>query len=273
MILRNPLAQLNNRTPHITMILLNLLKVNGTLQCLTPYPSRLSTIWLKTYYRHFNTSQKIAYPRSTSRVSILEVMTRRFGRYDLVRPTSLRTGVAHIQQRSVPETIHRPEYANTGIPDDTPVDEIQCKTPQDIKHMREACQLAAKALDYAQSLLKIGLTTDELDKAVHQWICDHGAYPSPLNYRGFPKSICTSISNVIAHGIPDDRPLKNGDIINIDITVYFNGFHGDTSATFLIGEVDELGRLLVEATHKALDAAIQTCGPNQPFYLIGNAIW
>ncbi|KAL0912384.1 hypothetical protein M5K25_018351 [Dendrobium thyrsiflorum] len=91
-----------------------------------------------------------------------------------------------------------------------------------------------------------GLTTDEIDKAVHQMIINNGAYPSPLGYGGFPKSVCTSVNECICHGIPDSRKLEDGDIINIDVTVYLNGYHGDTSATFLCGDVDEEAKKLVQ---------------------------
>jgi methionyl aminopeptidase len=101
------------------------------------------------------------------------------------------------------------------------------------------------------------VTTNDIDKVIHEAIISKNAYPSPLNYMGFPKSVCTSINNIIAHGIPDDRPLQDGDIINVDVTVYLNGYHGDTSATFLVGQgVDEKGKALVECTKETLEKEI-----------------
>jgi len=138
--------------------------------------------------------------------------------------------------------------------------------------MRESCSLARKTLNYARDVLHAGLTTEQLDLLVHEFIISHGAYPSPLNYRNFPKSVCTSINNVVCHGIPDDRPLKDGDIINVDVTVYLNGFHGDCSETFLIGNVDAAGRKLVDVTKICLDKAVQICEPGRPFNHLGAVI-
>jgi methionyl aminopeptidase len=112
-------------------------------------------------------------------------------------------------------------------------------------------------LDIAGKAAKVGVTTDEIDRIVHEATIERNAYPSPLNYRGFPKSCCTSVNEVICHGIPDSRPLQDGDILNIDISVYYEGMHGDVNDTFLIGNVDEKGKLLVQATKEALDKAIE----------------
>lgn len=119
---------------------------------------------------------------------------------------------------------------------------------------------------------QIGLTTDEIDAIVFNEAIKNKAYPSPLRYSGFPKSVCTSVNNIACHGIPDDRKLVNGDIINVDITVYLNHFHGDTSRTFLIGDVDERGRYLVHHNEIALAKAIEVCKPGQEFNAIGSAI-
>nr|CAB3503760.1 unnamed protein product [Digitaria exilis] len=117
-----------------------------------------------------------------------------------------------------------------------------------------------------------GITTDEIDKAVHQMIIDNGAYPSPLGYCGYPKSVCTSVNECICHGIPDSRPLEDGDIINIDVTVYLNGYHGDTSATFLCGDVDDEAKKLVQVTKECLDKAISICAPGVEIKRIGRTI-
>ena len=121
-------------------------------------------------------------------------------------------------------------------------------------------------------MVKPGITTNAIDKAVHEYILKNNAYPSPLLYSGFPRSCCTSVNNIVAHGIPDDRPLLDGDIVNIDITVYLDGFHGDTSDTFLVSNVDVPGRTLVSATTDALEAGIAACKPGAPFAGIARAI-
>nr|CAD7457988.1 unnamed protein product [Timema tahoe] len=119
---------------------------------------------------------------------------------------------------------------------------------------------------------QVGKTTDDIDKLVHKLAIDNEAYPSPLHYKGFPKSVCTSVNNVACHGIPDDRPLEDGDIINIDVTVYLNGFHGDCSSTFLVGNVDEKGRKLVQVTKECLYRAIEHCKPGRFFNSLGEEI-
>lgn len=121
-------------------------------------------------------------------------------------------------------------------------------------------------------MIQIGMTTDEIDEFVYHESIKNNAYPSPLRYSGFPKSVCTSVNNIACHGIPDDRKLQNGDIINIDVTVYLNKFHGDTSRTFLIGDVDERGKYLVYHNEIALMKAIEACKPGQPFNVIGATI-
>uniref|UniRef100_A0A7S3QMP3 Methionine aminopeptidase n=2 Tax=Dunaliella tertiolecta TaxID=3047 RepID=A0A7S3QMP3_DUNTE len=138
--------------------------------------------------------------------------------------------------------------------------------------MRAACKLAAQVLDFAGTLVQPGTTTDQIDKAVHKMIIDNGAYPSPLNYGRFPKSVCTSVNECVCHGIPDDRPLQEGDIINIDVTVYLDGYHGDTSRMFFAGTPSPEARRLCEVTQMALNEAIQLCGPGVPYNKIGKAI-
>ncbi|PPE01354.1 hypothetical protein GOBAR_DD01598 [Gossypium barbadense] len=148
-------------------------------------------------------------------------------------------------RRPVPNHIKRPPYVKTrmapGIASGPEVHDLK-----GIEHMRASGRLAAQVLNYAGTLVKPGITTDEIDEVVHQMIIDNGAYPSPLGYGGFPKSVCTSVNECICHGIPDSRPLQDGDIINIDVTVYLNGYHGDTSATFFCGDVSEEARNLVK---------------------------
>ena len=116
------------------------------------------------------------------------------------------------------------------------------------------------------------LVTDELDRIGHEFLCDHGAYPSTLGYRGFPKSLCSSVNEVVCHGIPDSRVVEDGDIVNIDITAYIDGVHGDTNYTFLVGEVDEESRLLVERTQESLNRAIKAVAPGRQINVIGREL-
>ncbi|KAK9713516.1 hypothetical protein RND81_06G032400 [Saponaria officinalis] len=174
-------------------------------------------------------------------------------------------------RRPVPSHIQLPPYVNTrappGIASGPEVhDEIG------IECMRASGRLAAQVLIYAGTLVKPGVKTDEIDEAVHQMIIDNGGYPSPLGYGGFPKSVCTSVNECICHGIPDSRPLEDGDIINIDVTVYLNGYHGDTSATFFCGEVTDEAKKLVQVTKECLDKAIAICGPGVEYKKIGKTI-
>jgi methionyl aminopeptidase len=116
------------------------------------------------------------------------------------------------------------------------------------------------------------VTTDEIDRVGHEFLLDHGAYPSTLGYKGFPKSLCTSVNEVVCHGIPDSRPLEDGDIVNIDITAYVGGVHGDTDATYLVGDVDEESRLLVERTREAMTRGIRAAVPGREINVIGRVI-
>ena len=141
--------------------------------------------------------------------------------------------------RQVPAGIIRPEYVGKRYPR---TGEPEVKDAETIERMRVASRIAAQALAEVGSRVAPGVTTDELDRVGHEFICDHGAYPSTLGYRGYPKSLCTSLNEVICHGIPDDTVIADGDIINVDITAYIGGVHGDTNATFLAGDVDEIGR-------------------------------
>ncbi|KAI8989863.1 methionine aminopeptidase [Trametes punicea] len=207
----------------------------------------------------------------------------RFGYYDVVLPSEpFVWGTSHILPRAVPPQIRRPPYVPDLLSSDaeTPaagedVDTRRRKfitDEEDVRRLKRAAQLAADVLQVAGSLVQVGRTTDAIDAAVHELILACGAYPSPLLYKGFPKSCCTSVNNVITHGIPDERPLQDGDIVNVDVTVYLDGYHGDTSRTFLVGDVDDKGRELVEITEAALEAGIAACGPGRPFKGIGAAI-
>jgi len=146
------------------------------------------------------------------------------------------------------------------------------QTPQVIEAMREAGHIAADTLQLAGAAVRPGVTTDELDRLAHDFMCDNGAYPATLGYRGFPKSICTSVNEVICHGIPDARPLESGDIVKIDVTAYKNGVHGDTCATFFCGDVDEASQLLSQRTEEAMNRAIKAVMPGRPISVIGRVI-
>jgi methionyl aminopeptidase len=173
-------------------------------------------------------------------------------------------------RRAVPDSIARPPYAETGDPG--PERESMVKSPDELARMRRAGRVAAEVLAAAGAAVRPGITTDELDAIAHQACMDRNAYPSPLNYKGFPKSICTSVNEVICHGIPDDRELVDGDIVNLDITVFIEGVHGDTNATYCVGAVDEASRRLVEVTRECLDLGIAAVRPGRPISDIGRAI-
>ena len=141
-----------------------------------------------------------------------------------------------------------------------------------IELIRESGRIAAQAVEAVGAAIAPGVTTDELDRIAHEYLLDHGAYPSTLLYRGFPKSCCTSLNEVICHGIPDDTVIADGDIVNIDITAYKNGVHGDLNKTFLAGDVEEEARLLVERTQEALNRGIKAVAPGRQINVIGRAI-
>lgn len=190
----------------------------------------------------------------------------RFGVYEKVFPE------ATTPCRSVPDHIVKPPYK---IFCDNPIEGPaypEVKDVNKIEGMRKSCKLAASILNNVEEIVKVGTTTDKIDEFIHKMTIASNAYPSPLKYKGFPKSVCTSVNNVAVHGIPDLRPLHNGDIINIDVTVYFEGFHGDCSKTFLIGDVDDRGKELVQVTEECLDLAIKICGPDVPFNSIGSVV-
>lgn len=171
--------------------------------------------------------------------------------------------------RSVPAQIPRPEYVGKKHPTQR---EPDVKAPETVEHMRVAGRVAAHALAEVGRHVAPGVTTDELDRVGHEFLCARDAYPSTLGYHGFPKSLCTSVNEVICHGIPDDRKLEDGDIVNVDITGYLNGVHGDTNATFLVGDVAEETRLLVERTREAMMRAIRAVAPGRPLNAVGRVI-
>ncbi len=180
------------------------------------------------------------------------------------------TAAAISPRREVPESIPRPEYVDKPRPSPHTGDDVQ--TPETIERMRIAGRIAAHALQAIGAAIAPGVTTDDLDRVGHEFLIDHGAYPSTLGYKNFPKSLCTSVNECICHGIPDSRRLEDGDICNIDITAYIGGVHGDTNATFLVGDVDAESRLLVERTEEALRRAITAVKPGRQVNVIGRVI-
>jgi methionyl aminopeptidase len=171
--------------------------------------------------------------------------------------------------RQVPASIARPEYVGRKRPK---LGETEVKDADTIAAMRVACRIVAQALEEVGRAIRPGVTTDYLDAVGHEFLVSHGAYPSTLGYRGYPKSLCTSLNEVICHGIPDDTVVNDGDIVNIDITAYIGGVHGDTNATFLAGDVDEESRLLVERTKEAMMRGIRAVAPGRPINAIGRVI-
>ncbi|MCF1711351.1 type I methionyl aminopeptidase [Corynebacterium argentoratense] len=173
--------------------------------------------------------------------------------------------------RTVPNHIERPEYVWKDTVQEA-MGEPFVQTPEVIEKMREASKIAANALAEAGKAVTPGVTTDEIDRVAHEYMCDHGAYPSTLGYRGFPKSCCVSLNEIVCHGIPDSTVIEDGDIVNIDVTAYKNGVHGDTNATFLAGNVSEEHRLLVERTKEAMMRGIRAAKPGREINVIGRVI-
>jgi methionyl aminopeptidase len=173
--------------------------------------------------------------------------------------------------RPVPASIERPGYVATG---GTPSGrELPPLTDlADVERLRHSCQAARRVLDIVGRAVAPGVTTDELDAIAHAAYLAEGGYPSPLGYRGFPKSICTSVNEVVAHGIPDSRPLRDGDIVNCDITIFLEGMHGDCSATFSVGTVAPEVQQLVDVTRAALDAGVAAVRPGGRLREVGRAI-
>ncbi|MGQ7788609.1 type I methionyl aminopeptidase [Nesterenkonia sp. CL21] len=172
--------------------------------------------------------------------------------------------------RPVPHHIEKPNYVGLDAPPEYTGEDVYDAAT--VERIRRAGQLAADAMVATGRLIRPGVTTDELDAFAHEYLVSRGAYPSCLSYRGFPKAICTSVNEVICHGIPDSTTLQDGDIVNLDITAYLDGVHGDHNRTFLVGDVDEDSRLLVERTHEAMMRGIRAVKPGRPINVIGRSI-
>lgn len=173
-------------------------------------------------------------------------------------------------QRAVPTSIVRPPYVGKATPPAHVGGDIY--DADSIEKIRRAGRISSQALDLIGTLLKPGMTTDEIDRIGHEFVLDHGAYPSTLGYRGYPKSLCTSLNEVICHGIPDDTVLQEGDLVNVDITSYLDGVHGDTNRTFIVGEGTQEVRDLVERTEEALRRGIKAVAPGREVNVIGRTI-
>lgn len=172
--------------------------------------------------------------------------------------------------RPVPASVPRPPYV--GVMGAEHYDGSDVQSDEVIEAMRLAGQIAADSILVAAAEIRPGVTTDHLDAIAHEYLCDLGAYPASLDYRGFPKSICTSVNEVICHGIPDARPLAEGDLVKIDSTAFIDGVHGDNCATFYVGEVSEEARLLSERTREAMYRGIKAVRPGRPLSVIGRVI-
>ena len=184
--------------------------------------------------------------------------------YDSVRPAEVGA------MRTVPGHIPRPSWADSGQPEQW--DEPRVKSPEILEAMRRTGALAADILAEVGAAVAPGVTTDQLDALAHELAVKNDAYPSPLNYRGFPKSLCTSINEVICHGIPDSRALNDGEIVNLDVTVWREGVHGDTNATFAVGQIEQRSADLIRVTKECLDLAVAQVAPGRPFNELGRAI-
>ncbi|KAK9476983.1 peptidase M24, structural domain-containing protein [Lipomyces japonicus] len=183
------------------------------------------------------------------------------------------------ETRKIPSTIPYPDYAEDGIPHSEQRlfrgTNIHINSKEEIEGIREACKIGRKILDRAAAALKPGVTSDSIDEIVHNACIEFGGYPSPLNYYHFPKSVCISVNEIICHGIPDQRKFEDGDIANVDVTVYYKGFHADLNETYYVGakalqDADSIK--LVETTRECLDKAIEIVKPGMLFREIGNVI-
>jgi methionyl aminopeptidase len=171
---------------------------------------------------------------------------------------------------AVPKNIVVPEYVGKRAPAEWTGGHV--KNPEQVEKIRAAGKIAAQAIELAGNSIQVGMTTNQLDVIVHDYLISQGAYPSTLGYRGFPKSCCTSVNEIICHGIPDDLEIQDGDIVNIDVTAYLDGFHGDSNKTFKVGNVSDEVSLLVDRTRESLDRAIAAVMPGRQINVIGRTI-
>ena len=191
---------------------------------------------------------------------------------------ALRPGVVSARRTDIPAGIAKPDYADTSVPlGEQEVrragrPSVDIKSADELDRLRKACRIGREVIDIAGNAVRVGVTGEEIDQVVHQACIERNAYPSPLNYMGFPKSLCTSVNEVICHGIPDDRPLEDGDIVNLDITVYVFGMHADLNETFLVGNCSEATINLVKTAHDSLRAAVAEVRPGTMYRDLGPVI-
>jgi methionyl aminopeptidase len=215
-------------------------------------------------------SKRAAARRASGGASRRPVSVARQQPAEAPRPPTVAPGQIS-PMRMVPLNIPRPDYAATGRPPSRFSSNV-VKTPEQIARMRRAATAAREVLDEIAPLVRPGVTTEEIDAACHEAYIKRGGYPSTLNYQGYPKSLCTSVNEVICHGIPDSRALREGDIVNLDVTIFLDGMHGDCSATFPVGEVDDESSRLVEVTRESMWRGIEAVQPGQPINRVGRAI-
>ncbi|MGR4009691.1 type I methionyl aminopeptidase [Leucobacter sp. 1207-22] len=177
---------------------------------------------------------------------------------------------AYPAPRAVPADIQRPPYVGLETP--PPYTGDNTYTPDEIDRIRAAGRIASRALDAVGEAIRPGITTAEIDRIAHEYVIGAGAYPSTLGYRGYRASSCTSVNEVICHGIPDDTVLREGDIVNVDVTAYLDGYHGDTNRTYRVGEVSEEVDLLIQRTHEAMMRGIKAARPGREVNIIGRVI-
>ncbi|KAJ7605304.1 peptidase M24, structural domain-containing protein [Roridomyces roridus] len=178
-------------------------------------------------------------------------------------------------KRKIPDHIQRPDYATDGIPKSEKkayASPPEMHGPEVIEKLRTVCRMSREILDLAAAALRPGITTDEIDEIVHNATIERNAYPSTLNYRNYPKSLCTSVNEVVCHGIPDQTRLKEGDIINLDISVYYQGYHGDVNGTYPVGKIDDESAKLLRTSRECLDKAIALCKPGALIRDLGKTI-
>jgi len=213
---------------------------------------------------------------ATNVVSDPSILPREFAGYEFtgsLRPYQV------TPQVTVDGSIRKPDYAThmSGVSVSEQNDKrtngsVRVYSPDEVQKIRESCRIGREILDEAAAAIRPGITCDEIDRIVHQATISRNAYPSPLNYYNFPKSVCTSVNEVICHGIPDLRPLQDGDIVNVDVSAYYNGFHSDLNETFMVGSVDNDSRRLVECAYKSLAAAVAMVRPGTLYRDLGDTI-
>lgn len=226
--------------------------------------------WSQHKKLHAQESSGIRALQTSNRLRLAE-----FQGYDYTG--SLRVADVTMPMRTIPEHIKRPDYSNDGRPKseerfNRTSASFRILDEEGIEGMRKVCLLARQVLDIAVGAADIGVSTEEIDKIVHQACIERESYPSPLNYYGFPKSCCTSVNEVICHGIPDNRKLEDGDILNIDITLFHGGYHGDVNESVCIGNVDEMKKKLVKGAHDSMWMAIKQVKPGCLFREFGTHI-